>query len=624
VNSCPRGVVLVNFMRLCFVAFCAVAIGVVPLALAGEASSSSAVLTVSTTADAVNGDVSSPAALLAHPGPDGISLREAIMAADKAGGREAITFARSLAGRTITPATWLPAFTHDGTALIGLTTADGQPTVTLDGGKMARCCSLIGVFASAVTISHLRIVNMRNEDIAIEVAAGRPDGELNIHDVRVESNVLSNSGGFGVGVNIGTDFPGHLDRSSNPKTVYPGAMNATVSGVTVAHNVIEGFTDDGVNVALPCTHCSISGLLIEDNTFSNDTGMGSPALELGTNYSGNTIAGTRILRNSFVGNWAGIHLNGGVGGTNKSDGSTIPGTGNTISGTVISQNTFDGNQQGIAFNGGAAQSATGNTVLNTDISNDVFALNTPFGAIGIEGGGGGASGNRIDGVAIVNDTIAFNDGAIGVNINSDGASGNTITNISVTNTIFWTNGKDLTGRDVATVLPTTRSSLMGVDPRFVSAQDLHLQSGSAAINTGSTAGAPATDFDNGKRDNQPDVGAYEFGATARPLLDVLIDNAGGAGTVTSSPAGITCGTTCEATFDAHTAVTLTAAPASGSRFAGWSGACSGTGPCQMTLDADATATAIFSPPAVKPTSTPKVAPKCKKGQKSTKKKPCRN
>src|SRR3546814_12001376 len=51
----------------------------------------------------------------------------------------------------------------------------------------------------------------------------------------------------------------------------------------------------------------------------------------------------------------------------------------------------------------------------------------------------------------------------------------------------------------------------------------------------------------------------------------------GAGEVTSVPAGIDCGTTCEAQIATGTAVTLTAAPAAGSRFAGWEGACTENG-----------------------------------------------
>ncbi|GEM_PF-382678 len=45
----------------------------------------------------------------------------------------------------------------------------------------------------------------------------------------------------------------------------------------------------------------------------------------------------------------------------------------------------------------------------------------------------------------------------------------------------------------------------------------------------------------------------------------------GTGTVTSSPAGINCGTDCSESYNNSTAVTLTATPASGSTFAGWSG-----------------------------------------------------
>jgi hypothetical protein len=58
----------------------------------------------------------------------------------------------------------------------------------------------------------------------------------------------------------------------------------------------------------------------------------------------------------------------------------------------------------------------------------------------------------------------------------------------------------------------------------------------------------------------------------------------GRGTVTSSPAGIDCGQACEVGFGVGTKVTLTATAATGSRFAGFSGACTGTGSCRVTLD----------------------------------------
>ena len=68
---------------------------------------------------------------------------------------------------------------------------------------------------------------------------------------------------------------------------------------------------------------------------------------------------------------------------------------------------------------------------------------------------------------------------------------------------------------------------------------------------------------------------------------------GGTGTVTSSPAGISCPTTCTASFSSGTQVTLTATPATNDTFAGWGGACTGTTTCSVTLTAASSATATF-------------------------------
>ena len=85
-------------------------------------------------------------------------------------------------------------------------------------------------------------------------------------------------------------------------------------------------------------------------------------------------------------------------------------------------------------------------------------------------------------------------------------------------------------------------------------------------------------------------------ATARFELDktLTLTKAGsGAGTVSSSPTGIGCGSSCASSFAFGTAVTLTASAAAGSSFAGWSGDCSGTGTCTLTMDASHSATASF-------------------------------
>jgi PKD repeat protein len=87
---------------------------------------------------------------------------------------------------------------------------------------------------------------------------------------------------------------------------------------------------------------------------------------------------------------------------------------------------------------------------------------------------------------------------------------------------------------------------------------------------------------------------------AQTTVELTVSRAGtGSGQVSSSPAGISCGDGCQASFDAGTVVTLTATADSSSVFTGWSGDCSGAGACQVTMDQARSVTATFasnSPP----------------------------
>jgi hypothetical protein len=87
-------------------------------------------------------------------------------------------------------------------------------------------------------------------------------------------------------------------------------------------------------------------------------------------------------------------------------------------------------------------------------------------------------------------------------------------------------------------------------------------------------------------------------------------NGTGTGTVTSSPGGISCQPSCAASFQIGTHVALTASPASGSTFAGWSGVCTGTGSCSITMSTNQSVTATFNgqgPPPVSVTVAPTTA-----------------
>lgn len=76
----------------------------------------------------------------------------------------------------------------------------------------------------------------------------------------------------------------------------------------------------------------------------------------------------------------------------------------------------------------------------------------------------------------------------------------------------------------------------------------------------------------------------------------------GSGVAISAPSGILCGTTCSGTFAGGTAVNLTATPATGSTFAGWSGGgCTGTGTCTVKVTSTTVVTATFNVAPVAPT-----------------------
>ena len=75
----------------------------------------------------------------------------------------------------------------------------------------------------------------------------------------------------------------------------------------------------------------------------------------------------------------------------------------------------------------------------------------------------------------------------------------------------------------------------------------------------------------------------------------VVKSGNGGGLVTTNPSGISCGTTCSASFPSGTSVTLVTSADVGSVFAGWSGGgCSGTGPCTTMLSTATTVTATFS------------------------------
>ena len=77
-------------------------------------------------------------------------------------------------------------------------------------------------------------------------------------------------------------------------------------------------------------------------------------------------------------------------------------------------------------------------------------------------------------------------------------------------------------------------------------------------------------------------------------LFTLSASVAGSGSVTSVPAGIDCPGDCSEDYLSGTSVALTATPSSGWQFTGWSGDCTGSGACNVTMDQARSVTATFT------------------------------
>ena len=87
--------------------------------------------------------------------------------------------------------------------------------------------------------------------------------------------------------------------------------------------------------------------------------------------------------------------------------------------------------------------------------------------------------------------------------------------------------------------------------------------------------------------------AETVGATFNAGVGLTVATTG-SGSVTSSPAGIDCPTTCSALFAPNSKVSLTAIAGTGDYFSGWGGSCTGASACTVTLTAAETVNAMFN------------------------------
>jgi hypothetical protein len=142
---------------------------------------------------------------------------------------------------------------------------------------------------------------------------------------------------------------------------------------------------------------------------------------------------------------------------------------------------------------------------------------------------------------------------------------------------------------------TSTIALMPASPAI----DAGSSFGLATDQRGDSRPVDFTGIPNAAGGNGADIGAFEVQqvcdgqALPSEACHTLLVALAGSGAGSVSGAGIACPGVCSGSYGASSSVSLTATPAAGSTFAGWSGACSGTGTCQVTMTADRAVTATF-------------------------------
>jgi hypothetical protein len=216
------------------------------------------IIVVTTASDADNGDVSSVAALLANPGPDGVSLREAIIATNSDPGRYTISFATAF---VIQLNVALPPLQGGNVTIQGPVTirGGGAPSVPTPY-SWGFLISSSGNRLSALTVEGFFIAG-----IHISPAPGGPlPTGVTFADNSVEGLTIR---GVRVGVDLGSFF-NPACPSGGPCPTHNAYLNTTI-----VDNVIES-SHFGIRLDL----VNVSGAVLDGATIARNTiRLGTPA-----------------------------------------------------------------------------------------------------------------------------------------------------------------------------------------------------------------------------------------------------------------------------------------------------------------------------------------------------------
>jgi hypothetical protein len=251
---------------------------------------------VSNASDTVNGDVSTPDTLATLPGHDGVSLREALLAAQGVASPQVISFDASLREKSILLSSSLPSIHRNDLSLIGLLGDDFRPVVSIDGSGIENPTqpAILRVHASRIQIKGIRFKSAKHPlQAALIIDDGAPEAPVSadiVEDVVVEDCEFDNEdviypSGFGpAGILMGTN---------------PPSRGAVVRRITVRRTEFRGYTGDTDAILAGGAGSSsrMESLLFEDNDISNSTF----GIEVGGGHPGpGNVVRDVVIRNNRI------------------------------------------------------------------------------------------------------------------------------------------------------------------------------------------------------------------------------------------------------------------------------------------------------------------------------------
>jgi CSLREA domain-containing protein len=386
---------------------------------------------------------------------------------------------------------------------------------------------------------------------AVSVLSVNPGTWLTLNDLTITQAISAGINNSGT-VNItNSTFSGNTGSGA----IYNSGT------ITITNSVFSG--NSAVNSGGGIYNLGTGSLTITNSHFSGNH----------TGYNGGAInnAGTAVItKSTFSGNHVTELEYGSVWGGGIYNSGTL----------TVTNSTFSANSASTPTGGSAYGSAicNGSTLGTVNIKNSTFSGNN-------SNTGDGAIYNGAGTVTLYNSIVAYNPG-----LNCKGTITNGGNNIDTSTTCGWGSGNGSKSSTDPMLGPLAENG--GPTPTY------NLLAGSPAIDSGNDTvcnADPVSGLD--QRGVTRPFGLHcDIGSVEKTAYSLTVSKPGLAGgTITSSPAGIDCGSTCSYTFDYNTSVTLTAIPLAGSTFVGWSGSgCSGSGTCLVTMTGTSSVIAHFA------------------------------